>query len=185
MRNVSVVLQTLSLDRVLADKTNLLHEMPFSNKEWVVHISSFLSAHSQDPCWNFSPSFRYLSITFVPTGKDVESLALFDIWNYHDQVDEEPAIRTNTTILLGNIASYLNDAVSIYLGMEDSSLFWHELTLWPPKCRQERECLSMPSQLVLYVMDLHLQDQQVSFSVVYKYGCRIWLFSQLDSFISC
>ncbi|XP_042440970.1 probable inactive serine/threonine-protein kinase scy1 [Zingiber officinale] len=26
------------------------------------------------------------------------------------QVDEEPAIRTNTTILLGNIASYLNDA---------------------------------------------------------------------------
>ncbi|KAG6474534.1 hypothetical protein ZIOFF_068471 [Zingiber officinale] len=27
------------------------------------------------------------------------------------QVDEEPAIRTNTTILLGNIASYLNDAV--------------------------------------------------------------------------
>lgn len=27
------------------------------------------------------------------------------------QVDEEPAIRTNTTILLGNIASYLNEAV--------------------------------------------------------------------------
>lgn len=28
------------------------------------------------------------------------------------QVDEEPAIRTNTTILLGNIASYLNEGVS-------------------------------------------------------------------------
>jgi hypothetical protein len=27
------------------------------------------------------------------------------------QVDEEPAIRTNTTILLGNIATHLNDAV--------------------------------------------------------------------------
>lgn len=27
------------------------------------------------------------------------------------QVDEEPAIRTNTTILLGNIARHLNDAV--------------------------------------------------------------------------
>jgi SCY1-like protein 1 len=26
------------------------------------------------------------------------------------QVDEEPAIRTNTTILLGNIASHLNEA---------------------------------------------------------------------------
>jgi SCY1-like protein 1 len=25
------------------------------------------------------------------------------------QVDEEPAIRTNTTILLGNIATYLNE----------------------------------------------------------------------------
>lgn len=29
------------------------------------------------------------------------------------QVDEEPAIRTNTTILLGNIASHLNEGVSI------------------------------------------------------------------------
>ncbi|KAG5600306.1 hypothetical protein H5410_031676 [Solanum commersonii] len=27
------------------------------------------------------------------------------------QVDEEPAIRTNTTILLGNIASYLNEGI--------------------------------------------------------------------------
>lgn len=30
------------------------------------------------------------------------------------QVDEEPAIRTNTTILLGNIATYLNEGVSLY-----------------------------------------------------------------------
>lgn len=29
------------------------------------------------------------------------------------QVDEEPAIRTNTTILLGNIASYLNEGVRV------------------------------------------------------------------------
>lgn len=29
------------------------------------------------------------------------------------QVDEEPAIRTNTTILLGNIASYLNEGVNV------------------------------------------------------------------------
>ena len=36
---------------------------------------------------------------------NISSLAL--------QVDEEPAIRTNTTILLGNIASYLNEGVSI------------------------------------------------------------------------
>jgi hypothetical protein len=32
-------------------------------------------------------------------------------WKISVQVDEEPAIRTNTTILLGNIASNLNDAV--------------------------------------------------------------------------
>jgi SCY1-like protein 1 len=31
------------------------------------------------------------------------------------QVDEEPAIRTNTTILLGNIASHLNEAVSLFM----------------------------------------------------------------------
>jgi hypothetical protein len=29
------------------------------------------------------------------------------------QVDEEPAIRTNTTILLGNIASYMNEGVCL------------------------------------------------------------------------
>jgi hypothetical protein len=28
-------------------------------------------------------------------------------------VDEEPGIRTNTTILLGNIASYMNDGVCL------------------------------------------------------------------------
>uniref|UniRef100_A0A0A0L9A7 TATA-binding protein interacting (TIP20) domain-containing protein n=1 Tax=Cucumis sativus TaxID=3659 RepID=A0A0A0L9A7_CUCSA len=38
------------------------------------------------------------------------------------QVDEEPAIRTNTTILLGNIASYLNDGVSIYVKLPAASL---------------------------------------------------------------
>uniref|UniRef100_A0A6N2NHV6 Uncharacterized protein n=1 Tax=Salix viminalis TaxID=40686 RepID=A0A6N2NHV6_SALVM len=30
------------------------------------------------------------------------------------KVDEEPAIRTNTTILLGNIASYLDEGMTIY-----------------------------------------------------------------------
>jgi hypothetical protein len=29
------------------------------------------------------------------------------------QVDEEPGIRTNTTILLGNIANYMNDGVRL------------------------------------------------------------------------
>lgn len=32
-------------------------------------------------------------------------------YSFFFQVDEEPAIRTNTTILLGNIAGHLNDAV--------------------------------------------------------------------------
>jgi hypothetical protein len=29
------------------------------------------------------------------------------------QVDEDPGIRTNTTILLGNIANYMNDGVCL------------------------------------------------------------------------
>lgn len=33
------------------------------------------------------------------------------LYSFVTQVDEEPAIRTNTTILLGNIASHLNDGV--------------------------------------------------------------------------
>lgn len=47
------------------------------------------------------------------------------------QVDEEPAIRTNTTILLGNIASHLNEGVGIiewpHLLFQTFSVLKHQL----------------------------------------------------------
>lgn len=41
----------------------------------------------------------------------------------NSQVDEEPAIRTNTTILLGNIASYLNEGVCLD-ALISAPLYW-------------------------------------------------------------
>jgi hypothetical protein len=54
-------------------------------------------------------------MVLVKTAQGSNELAvIFEVlynWKISVQVDEEPAIRTNTTILLGNIASNLNDAV--------------------------------------------------------------------------
>jgi SCY1-like protein 1 len=63
-------------------------------------------------------------------------------------VDEEPAIRTNTTILLGNIASHLNEAVSLFIPLLCLNLVRVEClaycrrsltTLWISTCLQTRK----------------------------------------------
>jgi len=52
------------------------------------------------------------------------------------QVDEEPAIRTNTTILLGNIANHLNDAVRCPC----LSTLFLDLVVLPHVCKIVEDC---------------------------------------------
>ncbi|URE29864.1 Protein tyrosine kinase [Musa troglodytarum] len=55
--------------------------------------------------------FPHVANGFADTSAFLRELTLKSMLVLAPKVDEEPAIRTNTTILLGNIASYLNDAV--------------------------------------------------------------------------
>ncbi|THU47529.1 hypothetical protein C4D60_Mb09t16490 [Musa balbisiana] len=55
--------------------------------------------------------FPHVANGFADTSAFLRELTLKSMLVLAPKVDEEPAIRTNTTILLGNIASYLNEAV--------------------------------------------------------------------------
>jgi len=80
----------------------------------LVWYCSYLSAQSQDPSWSISLSYRW--VLFSSDWLPFDSIIPYCSYSKHWcllQVDEDPGIRTNTTILLGNIANYMNDGVCL------------------------------------------------------------------------
>jgi hypothetical protein len=84
---------------------------------------SYLSEQSQDPSWSISLSYRSVWFSWLRCPLTLLYLFIFDEFCNAVivstavccllQVDEDPGIRTNTTILLGNIASHMNDGVCL------------------------------------------------------------------------
>ncbi|KAH0854657.1 hypothetical protein HID58_057810, partial [Brassica napus] len=91
-----------------------------------------INCFTQDGSWLSAEDFKVKSSFLLPMIELLEFSLLQHVDQFgesmsgqivDEQVDEEPAIRTNTTILLGNIATYLNEGRGSIQGISGCRTF--------------------------------------------------------------
>ncbi|KAK9993482.1 hypothetical protein SO802_023185, partial [Lithocarpus litseifolius] len=96
---------------------------------WLIGESLVSTADLQLGNPNFDHVYPHVATRFSNTSAFLRELTLKSMLTLAPKVNEEPAIRTNTTILLGNIASHLNEWV-LKKDMDVYQLQWYGYCLF-------------------------------------------------------